>query len=65
MATGVHYSPEVPAQPPYASPATSDEFPESAAWAREELSLPMFESLSEEEVARVCEVCVEALAPAA
>src|SRR3954451_7649699 len=46
VATGGHYSPEVPAQPPYASPAAGDEFPESAAWAREELSLPMFESLT-------------------
>src|SRR3954468_5399036 len=64
VATGVHYSPEVPAQPPYASPAAGDEFPESAAWAREELSLPMFESLTPEEVARVCEVCAELLTPA-
>src|SRR4051812_24151247 len=32
VATGVHSSREVPAQPPYASPAAGEEFPESAAW---------------------------------
>ena len=64
IATGVHYSPAVPAQPPFAS-GVAGEFPEAEAWAREELSLPMFESLAEGEVARVCEVCVEALAAAA
>jgi dTDP-4-amino-4,6-dideoxygalactose transaminase len=64
VATGVHYSPEVPAQPPFAAGRRGDEFPESAAWAREELSLPMFESLTPSEVARVCEVCAELLAPA-
>src|SRR4051812_9198082 len=40
VATGVHYSPIVPSQPPF-SGASDDEFPEAAAWAREELSLPM------------------------
>jgi dTDP-4-amino-4,6-dideoxygalactose transaminase len=64
VATGVHYSPEVPAQPPFADGRRGHEFPESAAWAREELSLPMFESLTPSEVARVCEVCADLLAPA-
>src|SRR3954451_18135783 len=65
VATGVHYSPEVPAQPPFAAGRSGDEFPEAAAWAREELSLPMFDSLTSAEVARVCEVCSEILTPAA
>jgi dTDP-4-amino-4,6-dideoxygalactose transaminase len=61
VATGVHYSPEVPSQPPFAEAHSSDEFPQSAAWAREELSLPMFESLTSDEVERVCAACSELL----
>jgi dTDP-4-amino-4,6-dideoxygalactose transaminase len=56
IATGIHYSPTVPSQPPFGA-LPGDEFPEAAAWAREELSLPMFEALTEAEVARVGEVC--------
>jgi dTDP-4-amino-4,6-dideoxygalactose transaminase len=56
VATGVHYSPTVPAQPPFGARAPG-EFPEAEAWAREELSLPMFESLTPAEVRRVSEVC--------
>jgi dTDP-4-amino-4,6-dideoxygalactose transaminase len=61
IATGVHYSPTVPAQPPFAG-GSGEEFPEAAAWAREELSLPMFESLSAAEAARVSDVCAGLLA---
>ena len=43
---------------------SGDEFPEAAAWAREELSLPMFESLSAAETARVSDVCAGLLAGA-
>jgi dTDP-4-amino-4,6-dideoxygalactose transaminase len=63
VATGVHYSPTVPAQPPFGGGSGGD-FPEAAAWAREELSLPMFESLSAAEVARVSDVCAGLLAGA-
>jgi dTDP-4-amino-4,6-dideoxygalactose transaminase len=63
VATGVHYSPSVPAQPPFGGGAR-EEFPEAAAWAREELSLPMFESLTAVEAARVSEVCAGLLAGA-
>jgi dTDP-3-amino-3,4,6-trideoxy-alpha-D-glucose transaminase len=63
VATGVHYSPAVPAQPPFGG-ASDDEFPEAAAWAREELSLPMFESLTAAETARVSDVCAGLLAGA-
>ena len=62
IATGVHYFPTVPAQPPFGG--ADGEFPEAAAWAREELSLPMFESLTTAEVSRVSAVCVELLTPA-
>ena len=62
VATGVHYAPAVPAQPPYGG--NSDAFPEATAWAREELSLPMFDALTAAEVARVCEACVGLLASA-
>jgi len=64
VATGVHYSPEVPSQPPFAEGRSSDEFPQSAAWAREQLSLPMFESLTTAEVERVCAACSELLVAA-
>ncbi|HEY0633013.1 MAG TPA: DegT/DnrJ/EryC1/StrS family aminotransferase [Thermoleophilaceae bacterium] len=63
VATGVHYSPMVPAQPPFGGSA-GDEFPEAAAWAREELSLPMFESLTQAEAERVSDVCAGLLAGA-
>ena len=61
--TGVHYSPAVPAQPPFGE-GSADAFPEAAAWAREELSLPMFESLTRAEAAQVSEVCAGLLAGA-
>jgi dTDP-4-amino-4,6-dideoxygalactose transaminase len=57
VATGVHYSPSVPAQPPFAAAGPPEQFPESLAWARDELSLPMFDALKEEEVLHVAEVC--------
>jgi dTDP-4-amino-4,6-dideoxygalactose transaminase len=62
VATGVHYSPAVPAQPPYGG--NSDAFPEATAWGREELSLPMFDALSAAEAARVSDACVGLLASA-
>jgi dTDP-4-amino-4,6-dideoxygalactose transaminase len=62
VATGVHYSPAVPAQPPYGGDA--DAFPEARAWAREELSLPMFDALTAAEAARVSDVCAGLLASA-
>src|SRR6266550_2737649 len=56
VATGIHYSPTVPAQPPFGG-GSGEEFPEAAAWAREEVSLPMFESLTAAEAGRVSELC--------
>src|SRR3954467_2670947 len=62
VATGVHYSPAVPAQPPYGG--DSEAFPEATAWAREELSLPLFDALTHAQAARVSEVCAGLLASA-
>jgi dTDP-4-amino-4,6-dideoxygalactose transaminase len=62
VATGVHYSPAVPAQPPYGGDAGA--FPEATAWAREELSLPMFDALTPAEVTRVSAACAGLLASA-
>jgi dTDP-4-amino-4,6-dideoxygalactose transaminase len=58
--TGIHYSPALPAQPPVAEFA-SGEYPEAAAWAAEELSLPMFEHLTRDEVERAAEACLAAV----
>ena len=48
--TGVHYSPIVPDQPPFAG--NDGEFPSARSWAADELSLPMFEHLRTEEIAQ-------------
>ena len=65
VGTGVHYSPAVHEQPPYRDhPRAGGGCPEASAWAAEELSLPMFESLEPGEVDRVAEACSEALAGA-
>jgi dTDP-4-amino-4,6-dideoxygalactose transaminase len=62
--TGVHYSPAVPAQPPFAA-AAKGSFPVADAWARDELSLPMYETLTVESVERVAEACAAGLGQAA
>src|SRR3954468_1788768 len=62
IATGVHYSPAVPAQPPYG--ADSSAFPGATAWAGEELSLPMFDALTPAEAGRVADACAGLLASA-
>ena len=61
IGTGIHYHPAVHLQPPYRSPETP-ELPVAEEWAGEELSLPMFASLREDEVAAVCERLQEAIA---
>ena len=52
VATGVHYPLAVPDQPPFADAAAGD-FPNARAWAREELSLPVFECLERHELEQV------------
>jgi dTDP-4-amino-4,6-dideoxygalactose transaminase len=57
--TGVHYSPACHRQPPFAT-ADADACPVALAWAAEQLSLPMFEHLTRDEVERVASACVAA-----
>jgi dTDP-4-amino-4,6-dideoxygalactose transaminase len=61
--TGVHYSPSVPEQPPFRVGAVG-EFPAAEAWARDELSLPMFPSITADERERVIDACLRHLATA-
>jgi dTDP-4-amino-4,6-dideoxygalactose transaminase len=57
IGTGIHYSPAVHEQPPFRDQAGAPrgEFPQAEAWAREELSLPMFPGLGTDAVGRVAE----------
>ena len=54
--TGIHYSPALDAQPALSAGALSRApFPAASAWAEEELSLPIFPELRDDEVTRVAE----------
>ena len=55
VGTGIHYSPAVHRQPPFRELAAGRAFPAAEAWADEELSLPMFPELRDEEVDRAAE----------
>jgi dTDP-3-amino-3,4,6-trideoxy-alpha-D-glucose transaminase len=59
VATGVHYSPAACAHPAWEGLLVPPPQPLHAAtaWAREELSLPMFGELEPAEVQRVLEAC--------
>jgi dTDP-3-amino-3,4,6-trideoxy-alpha-D-glucose transaminase len=57
--TGVHYSPACNRQPPFAD-ADADACPVAAAWAAQQLSLPMFEHLTRDEVERMASACAAA-----
>jgi dTDP-4-amino-4,6-dideoxygalactose transaminase len=61
VGTGVHYHPAASEQPPFS--AGGGDHPVAAAWAAEELSLPMFEHMKREQVEHVAEVCAGALSP--
>jgi dTDP-4-amino-4,6-dideoxygalactose transaminase len=52
IGTGVHYTPAVHEQPPFAG-AEAGPFPNAERWGREELSLPMFPGLDATQVERV------------
>jgi dTDP-4-amino-4,6-dideoxygalactose transaminase len=54
VGVGVHYSPAVHEQPPFAA-AAHGQLTRAEAWAAGELSLPMFAGITEQEVDRVCE----------
>lgn len=53
IATGVHYYPALHGQPPLAQLERRVALDTAEAWAREELSLPMFAELTHEEIERV------------
>jgi dTDP-3-amino-3,4,6-trideoxy-alpha-D-glucose transaminase len=59
--TGVHYAPAAHRHPAWDGVLAPlrGEAPEAEAWAREELSLPMFAELEPSEVERVIAACVE------
>ncbi len=59
--TGIHYSPAVHDQPPFVALHPRAELSEARAWAAEQLSLPMFEGLRDDQVARVAELCACAI----
>jgi dTDP-4-amino-4,6-dideoxygalactose transaminase len=58
--TGIHYSPALHRQPPLAEFRRDLELPVAEAWAAEELSLPIFPELREDEIERVVEVLTAA-----
>ena len=58
--TGIHYSPACHRHAPFAG-HRNDGFGVAEAWAAEEVSLPMFEHLTEDETARVAAACAHAL----
>jgi dTDP-4-amino-4,6-dideoxygalactose transaminase len=60
IATGVHYWPAVPDQRPFAA-CRRTAVPNAERWAGQELSLPMFSELTEQEVHRVSEALAETL----
>ncbi len=53
--TGIHYSPALDGQPALAGALSEDPLPVATRWAEEELSLPIFAELREDEVTRVAE----------
>jgi dTDP-4-amino-4,6-dideoxygalactose transaminase len=62
IGTGIHYHPAVPDQPPYRDHARAGACPTAAAWAAQELSLPMFDSVASDELERTARACEAALA---
>jgi dTDP-3-amino-3,4,6-trideoxy-alpha-D-glucose transaminase len=61
--TGVHYSPALAEQPALQGRIrVADDAEHARRWAAEELSLPMFAELSDEEVRRVATACLSAAA---
>jgi dTDP-4-amino-4,6-dideoxygalactose transaminase len=60
--TGLHYSPALHGQPPLLDAARPvDGCPVAEGWARDELSLPMWEGLRPETAARVAAVCTASM----
>ena len=62
IGTGIHYSPAVHRQPPFAESAPEGAFPESEAWAAEELSLPIYAGIKPAQVEQAAAALLEAVA---
>jgi dTDP-3-amino-3,4,6-trideoxy-alpha-D-glucose transaminase len=62
--TGVHYAPALRDQPPFAATPGHTATPNADAWAREELSLPMFPELEPFEIDHVAAALTHALTTA-
>jgi dTDP-3-amino-3,4,6-trideoxy-alpha-D-glucose transaminase len=58
--TGIHYSPACHRHPPFRELGDTD-CPIADEWAAQELSLPMFEYMTDEELDRVASACRDAL----
>ena len=56
--TGIHYSPALDAQPALSGVHFEGSFPAASAWASEEISMPIFPELRDDELARVVEAVV-------
>ncbi len=62
IATGVHYSPAVHEQPPFAAKFVGTPWlGRASGWARDELSLPMYPELEPDEVLRIAETLLAAI----
>ncbi len=54
--TGIHYSPALDGHPALAGALTGEPFPAAKTWADEELSLPIFPEMRDDELERVVEI---------
>lgn len=55
IGVGVHYTPAVHLQPPFAKASQAGAFPVSEAWAAHELSLPLFPGMTHSEIERTAD----------
>lgn len=61
VGTGIHYTPAVHGQPPFAGAARAEELHEAEAWAAQELSMPIFAGIEPAEVETAAGALLEAL----
>jgi dTDP-4-amino-4,6-dideoxygalactose transaminase len=62
IGTGIHYSPAMHEHEPFTDTDKRTSLTESEAWASEELSLPMFAHITEDEVRATCDTLAATLA---
>ena len=61
IGTGVHYSPAVHDQPPFAAAARAEHLVEAEGWATEELSMPIFAGIEPEQAQAAATALLETL----